>query len=110
MGIMLTADRRENGRRLLDYLRKHPVKGDQLKPKQQQTKTKLNGENQMKLKFESAYVNATSLKGKGDLAVTIKSVGTELIRNEEKSVMYFEESKRGLVINKTNYEMISGIL
>lgn len=64
------------------------------------------------LMFPSDWVAAEELKG--DTVVTIKSVEFKNLKladgaSERKAVMHFEEAKKGLVLNKTNANIIAGL-
>jgi hypothetical protein len=51
--------------------------------------------------FPSSYVKAADLNGKA-VRVTISHVEMETIGDDRKPVLYFKQSKKGLVLNKTN--------
>ena len=57
------------------------------------------------------YVEGDSLKGK-TVTLTMATVNVEKLKNnrgqeEKKYVVYFDESQKGLVLNKTNAKIIS---
>jgi GH25 family lysozyme M1 (1,4-beta-N-acetylmuramidase) len=60
------------------------------------------------------FLSAEELKG--EVTVTIKEVKQEPVRNlttqkeEFKAVLYFEGTKKGMVLNKTNAKTISKVL
>lgn len=58
--------------------------------------------------FPSNYLKNTDFTGKRAV-MTIESVVIENIGDEDKPVAYFTESKLGLVLNKTNANMIAEI-
>jgi hypothetical protein len=64
----------------------------------------------MKLRemFESKYFRAADLKGQR-LTLTIKRVKKEQIGDDKKTVVYFQESDKGLVLNITNSRSIEEI-
>ena len=51
--------------------------------------------------FPSTFIKAADLKGKS-VSVSIDHVAFERVGDEQKLVMYFAGSDRGLVLNKTN--------
>ena len=60
--------------------------------------------------FPSKYLKAEELEE--DMTVTIKSVVLEKLESKDgeiqnKPVMYFEECKKALVLNKTNFSMVA---
>ena len=56
--------------------------------------------------FPSKYLKAEDLDA--DLPVTIKGVFTEKLQTgEEKPVVYFNETEKGLIVNKTNFSAIA---
>jgi hypothetical protein len=64
--------------------------------------------------FPSNYLKAdTEVPEEGEVAVTISSVTMETLGqgkdSEEKPVIFFEEFDKGLVCNKTNWQMISRV-
>ena len=63
-----------------------------------------------KTKFPSKYMKAADLEGRQQ-AVTIERWSDEMIGAppEEKTVLYFRELSKGLVLNKTNAESIEGV-
>ena len=56
-------------------------------------------------KFPSTYIKAIDLKDKAIL-VAIERVEEDEIGGEDKAVVYFHNQKKGLVLNKTNAQMI----
>jgi hypothetical protein len=60
--------------------------------------------------FPSKWLKASDIPEDGDLVLTISSVGREEIGQGDdtdlKPVVYFEETEKGLVLNKTNAETI----
>jgi hypothetical protein len=64
--------------------------------------------------FPSNYLKAdTEVPEEGEVAVTISSITMETLGqgkdSEEKPVIFFEEFEKGLVCNKTNWQMISRV-
>jgi hypothetical protein len=60
--------------------------------------------------FPSNYLKAADLGGNGRrVTVTIESVEMEDIGDTDKPVVYFKDKKKGLVLNKTNSNMIAEI-
>lgn len=59
--------------------------------------------------FPSTYLKATDLQGKRAL-VTISHVKLEDVGDEAKPVLYFAGKEKGLVLNKTNANMITEIV
>ncbi len=63
--------------------------------------------------FESKYLAAADIPDDGDLVLTIKEVGMELLgqgeKAENKPVIYFEEVKKGMACNKTNATTIRNL-
>lgn len=61
--------------------------------------------------FPSKYLKADELEG--DVTYTIREVQMETIGQgqdaDEKPVVYFEETEKGLALNKTNANTISGL-
>ena len=55
--------------------------------------------------FPSNYVKASELQGK-DCPVTIKEVKMEKVGDDQKPIVYFIGSDKGLVLNKTNANTI----
>lgn len=61
--------------------------------------------------FPSKYLKAADV-AESDLDVTIKSIGRETMKNKEtgedenKPILFFEETKKGIVLNKTNAKQI----
>lgn len=55
--------------------------------------------------FPSRYLKAADLEN--DLTVTVKSLVTETLDQENKWVLYFAETEKGLVLNKTNANTIA---
>jgi hypothetical protein len=65
--------------------------------------------------FPSKYVRAAQIAGRpgGTVRVTIKRLAVERMRarggaSEEKPVLYFERAEKGMVLNRTNAEVIGG--
>jgi hypothetical protein len=58
--------------------------------------------------FPSAFLKAADLQGRR-VAACIDSVAMEDIGSEQKPVVYFQGKEKGLVLNKTNANMISEI-
>lgn len=58
--------------------------------------------------FPSNYLKAADLQGKR-VKVNIKQVLIEDIGGEDKPVIYFENKDKGVVLNKTNANMIAEI-
>ena len=60
--------------------------------------------------FPSKYLKAADI-GESDLIVTIKKLVKEELGQDrdEKPVLYFSETDKGLVLNKTNAESIAAI-
>lgn len=62
--------------------------------------------------FPSKYLKAADV-GETDLALTIKKVVIETVGQgedaEEKPIVYFDETEKGLVLNKTNTNTIKGL-
>lgn len=58
--------------------------------------------------FPSNFLKASDLQGR-HVGVTIREVGMEDIGGEDKPVVYFENKDKGLVLNKTNANMICEI-
>jgi hypothetical protein len=58
--------------------------------------------------FPSKYLKVIDLRGQ-HVAVTINSVDFEQVGDDEKPVVYFKNKQKGLVLNKTNWEMIAEI-
>jgi len=58
--------------------------------------------------FPSNYLKAADLHG-GRTTVTIDSVAIEDIGGEDKPILYFQGKEKGLVLNKTNANMIAEI-
>lgn len=56
-----------------------------------------------------SYLKAADLAGK-PLAVTIDSVKIENVGDEEKPVLFFQETGKGLVLNRTNADSIVELL
>lgn len=66
------------------------------------------------LLYPSKYVSADDLKGRR-LTLTIKHLKMELLKQrngqqEAKPILYFEKTKKGLVVNKTNLKTLQSIL
>lgn len=63
--------------------------------------------------FESKYLAAADIPDDGDLVLTMKEVGMELLgqgeKAENKPVIYFEEVKKGMACNKTNATTIRNL-
>jgi len=63
--------------------------------------------------FPSKYLSAADLPDDGDLIVTITDVTMESVglgaEASEKPVLYFQEAKKGLILNKTNTETICSL-
>lgn len=59
--------------------------------------------------FPSTYLKAADLQGKRAL-VTISHVKMEDVADEPKPVLYFVGKEKGLVLNKTNSNMITEII
>ena len=57
-------------------------------------------------KFPSTYLKAGDLNGKA-LLLSISHIEEEEIGGEDKAVVYFNGGKKGLVLNKTNAQMIA---
>jgi hypothetical protein len=55
--------------------------------------------------FPSNYIKATDLGGR-EWKLTMSNVQMEDLNGEEKPVLYFHGSDKGLVLNRTNAEMI----
>ena len=58
--------------------------------------------------FPSNYLKAADLRG-GRVTVVIDSVAIENIGDEDKPIVYFQGKEKGLVLNKTNANMIAEI-
>lgn len=58
--------------------------------------------------FPSTYLKAADLQGRR-ANVTIENVQFEDIGGDEKPVVYFQNKSRGMVLNKTNANMIAEI-
>lgn len=58
--------------------------------------------------FPGAYLKAADLQGR-KVGVTIREVSLEDIGGEHKPVLYFEGKDKGVVLNKTNANMIAEI-
>lgn len=58
--------------------------------------------------FPSKYISAADLKD-NDVVVKITHVTTEEIGNKQKFICYFAGKKKGLVLNKTNWNSIARI-
>jgi hypothetical protein len=63
--------------------------------------------------FPSKYLKASDLNGK-PVVVTIKEASMEKLKNgngeeETKTVLYFEKAKKGLILNRTNWDKIADI-
>lgn len=58
--------------------------------------------------FPSDYLKAADLHG-GRVTVTIDTVVIENIGDEDKPIVYFQGKTKGLVLNKTNANMITEI-
>jgi len=58
--------------------------------------------------FPSNYLKAADLRG-GRVTVAIDSVVIENIGDEDKPIVYFQGKEKGLVLNKTNANMITEI-
>ena len=56
--------------------------------------------------FPSTYLKAADLRGRA-VPVTIRTVDQEELGGEQKYIVYFEGKDRGLVLNKTNANMIA---
>jgi hypothetical protein len=56
--------------------------------------------------FPSKYLKAADLDGK-TIKLTIKDVGTEMIGDDTKLIVYFKNQEKGLVMNKTNSNNIA---
>jgi hypothetical protein len=59
--------------------------------------------------FPSQYLKAADLNGRTP-NVTIKEVSLETVGEDSKLVVYFNNSEKGLVLNKTNANTIADIL
>lgn len=59
--------------------------------------------------FPGSYLKASDLGGKR-IGVTIDAVHIENIGSDNKPVLYFQGKEKGLVLNKTNANMISEIV
>jgi len=58
--------------------------------------------------FPSNYLKASDLHGKGEVRLTIRSIEMENVgEGEDKPVMYFHGTEKGLPLNKTNALMIA---
>lgn len=61
--------------------------------------------------FPSKYLKSGDVPEDSDLPLTIKSVSVETVGQgddaEQKPIIHFEETEKGLVLNKTNAETIS---
>ena len=55
--------------------------------------------------FPSNYLKAADLRG-GRVTVAIDSVVIENIGDEDKPIVYFQGKEKGLVLNKTNANMV----
>lgn len=58
--------------------------------------------------FPSNYLKAADLQGRR-IAVTVREVAMEDIGGDHKPVLYFQGKDKGVVLNKTNANMISEI-
>lgn len=58
--------------------------------------------------FPSNYLNAAALQGHR-IVVTISHVAMEDIGDEHKAVLYFQGKEKGLILNKTNANMLKEI-
>jgi hypothetical protein len=66
------------------------------------------------LLYPSKYISADDLKGR-HIPVTISKLKREMLKRrngeqEVKPILYFEETKKGLVVNVTNLKLIWSIL
>ena len=64
--------------------------------------------------FPSKYINAVDLDGQDDVLVTIRALSEEEVQNsdggtEKKPVLRFENTAKGLILNRTNAETIAGL-
>src|SRR4051812_16579634 len=60
--------------------------------------------------FTSKYLNASDLRGR-DITVTIDRVEIEKMPNgEKKPALFFRGKDKGLLLNKTNFNTIAGVL
>lgn len=59
--------------------------------------------------FPGAYLKSSDLQGRR-VVVTISEVKNEEVSGDTKPIIYFENKERGLVLNKTNANMIAEIL
>lgn len=63
--------------------------------------------------FPSKYLKASDIPEDENLIVTMVNVTVEKLGQEEdqdvRPVLYFEETEKGLVLNKTNSETITGL-
>jgi hypothetical protein len=55
--------------------------------------------------FESKYLKAADLDEQEHI-VTVKSLKQEQLGDDDKFILYFNEQKKGLVLNKTNTKII----
>ena len=58
--------------------------------------------------FPSSYLKAEDL-GQSTPTVTIAHVETEKLGDDEKRVVYFKGKEKGLVLNRTNWNMLAEI-
>jgi len=58
--------------------------------------------------FPSDYLKAADLQGR-PFVLTVKSIIIDKIGDDQKPIVYFNETERGLVLNKTNANNISVI-
>jgi hypothetical protein len=56
-------------------------------------------------KFRGSYMKHADLGGQAR-RVTIANIGEEKIGDENKMILYFEETDQGLVVNKTNASVL----
>lgn len=63
--------------------------------------------------FPSKYLKSGDLPENGDLALTIKEVSLETVGQdadaEQKPIVYFDETDKGMVLNKTNALTIANL-
>jgi hypothetical protein len=60
--------------------------------------------------FPSQYLRAADIKDAAPLTVTIRGLALEDVGDgETKPIVYFERAKKGLVLNRTNGEMLAHI-
>ena len=62
--------------------------------------------------FPSKYLNAVDLEGQGDVNIAIRSLAEESVQGSDgttdnKPVLRFEGTEKGLILNRTNAETIA---